>query len=206
MTDQGREIDGVVVHYPVNYGYNAGMWLLFDNLTKKEAGVEVRGAFAPNSRTSIRDFIDGTSNTLGFSEVKAYTNYIRDGDDISGFNAPIPTDLSGFTNGTYKDGTGHTEWTDGRVHQTGFTTAFGPNKETLISDGTNSGVGDFTNCREAKSCAEPTYAAITSRSHHEGLVHTLMMDGSVRPTNDSIDLGTWQLLSTRNDGQVVGEY
>ena len=79
-------------HYPLNYGYNAGTWFVFDNTSKQQG----QGAFGPNSRTKPRDYTDGTSNTVAFAEVKAFTAYMRDGDDISGMGAALATDLSGF--------------------------------------------------------------------------------------------------------------
>ena len=65
---------------------------------------------------------------------------------------------------------------------------------------------DFTNCREEKSCSGSTYAAVTSRSHHTGMVHSLLMDGSVRGITENVDLRTWQNLGSRNDRQTLGSF
>ena len=100
---------------------------------------------------------------------------------------------------------GHTEWVDGRVHQTGFTTVFGPNSITPVGSATGTD-GDYTSCREAKTCTGPTYAAVTARSYHEGIVHVLLMDGSGRGVSENINLGTWRNLGSRNDGNVLGEF
>ncbi len=199
-------------HYPTSYGYSAGPWFVWDNTTHRKG----LGAFGPNSKTSDRDMTDGLTNTLAFAEVKAYTPYIRDGGDVSGFGAAIPTSVAtvsaygGTLKGNMFGGTspmasGHTEWIDGRVHQTGFTTTFTPNTIVPIAAGSVPD-GDFTNCREAISCAEPTYAVVTSRSYHTGTVNGLLMDGSVRGFSENIDLTTWQNLSIRNDGNVLGEF
>lgn len=203
-------------YYPTSYGYNAGPWFVWDNTNRTQG----QGAFAPNSNWADRDFTDGLSNTLCFSEVKAFTPYIRDGQDLTGTGVNVNTitvaTISGAANGELKGqqvggtsptASGHTEWVDGRVHQTGFTTTFGPNTVVPISDGTdNAPDGDFTNCREAKSCTEPTYAAVTSRSYHQGTVNAVLMDGSVRGVSENIYLITWQNLSSRADGEVVGEF
>jgi len=178
--------------------------------------VKGRGAFAPNSRLADRDMTDGMSHTLAFSEVKAFTPYIRDGDSVTGMGAVAPSSIATVSTygGTLKGNriggssptaSGHTEWVDGRVHQTGFTTTFTPNSVVPIAAGGASD-GDFTNCREGKSCAEPTYAAVTARSYHTGTVNALLMDGSVRSISENINLATWRNLSIRNDGQVIGEY
>lgn len=53
--------------------------------------------------------------------------------------------------------------------------------------------------------ASPTYAAITSRSHH-GIANVSLMDGSVRGINESFDRSVWRALGTRAGGEVVGEF
>jgi len=200
-------------HYPTSYGYSAGPWFVWDNTTHRKG----QGAFGPNSKTSDRDFTDGLTNTLAFAEVKAYTPYVRDGGDVTGLGAAIPGNVatvSAYSSGTLKGNTiggtspmasGHTEWVDGRVHQTGFTTTFTPNTIVPIAAG-GAPDGDFTNCREAINCTDPTYAVVTSRSYHTGTVNGLLMDGSVRGFSENIDLTTWQNLSIRNDGNVLGEF
>jgi len=53
---------------------------------------------------------------------------------------------------------------------------------------------------------ETTYAAVTSRSYHEGVVQSLLMDGSSRSVSESIDLATWRALGTRSGGEVVDSF
>jgi prepilin-type N-terminal cleavage/methylation domain-containing protein/prepilin-type processing-associated H-X9-DG protein len=50
--------------------------------------------------------------------------------------------------------------------------------------------------------------AMTARSSHLGGVHVLFGDGSARFVADSIDLGVWRSLGTRNGGEtiLVGSY
>ena len=82
-----------------------------------------------------------------------------------------------------------------------------PQTDVLHVDGTGKQHNvDFTNCREEKSCSGSTYAAVTSRSHHTGMVHSLLMDGSVRGITENVDLKTWQNLGSRIDGQVLGGF
>ena len=202
-TNDRSRPDGALTHYPLNYGFNGGGWNFWNNATRQNGD----GVFGPNMSLKFRDITDGTTNTLAFSEIKAWTPYLRDG---SGGTAAIPAtaDISGL-GGSFKTDSGHTEWVDGRVHQTGITTVFTPN--TLVphvSGGTTYDV-DFTSCREEKKdtdCTGPTYAAVTSRSHHVGMVHSLMADGAVKAISDNIDAGTWSLLGSRNDGEVLGDF
>jgi len=49
----------------------------------------------------------------------------------------------------------------------------------------------------------PTYAAITSRSHHPGGVNALFADGSVHFIKDSIDGMNWRALGSIRNGEIV---
>jgi hypothetical protein len=111
------------------------------------------------------------------------------------------------TSGEFKD-TGHTEWPDGRVHHTGFTTALGPNTYVpYVINGEERDI-DYNSWQEGRNGVNgrPTYAAITSRSYHEGVVTVLLMDCASRVVNESIDLSIWRALGTRYGKEVVGEF
>jgi len=196
-------------HFPSTYAFNGGTWKLFTpGPTLESGGTPGDGAFAPNSSFSSSDFLDGMSNTLGFSEVLAYMPNI--GNDAAATDT-IPTSLASFTAGSLST-TGHTEWVDGKIHETGFTTAFIPNSKTLISNSANPTpqVGDYISCKErgtSSTCAgRPTYAAVTARSYHTGIVQVMLMDGSARAVSENIDLNTWRRLGTRAGGEVIGEF
>ena len=49
-------------------------------------------------------------------------------------------------------------------------------------------------------------ASLASRSQHTGGVQVLLCDGSVQFVSDSINLATWQGLSTMRNGEVVGQF
>ena len=61
---------------------------------------------------------------------------------------------------------------------------------------------DWTNQQEGKSATVVTYAAVTARSYHSGVVNTVMMDGSVHAVADSIQLDVWRGMATRAGGEV----
>ena len=203
VNDRARTSEGVAIHYPLNYGFNGGTWMTW-NVMQRRAG---NGAFAPNARFAPRDFTDGMSHTLGFSEVKGFTPYNRDGEAGTSTIPDTAQQVEALiaVGGSNKADSGHTEWVDGRVHQSGFTTTLPPNSLVRVP-GAGRDEGDYTSCREDKSCASPTFAAVTSRSWHVGIVNSLLMDGSVRTISDSIDLQTWRDLGQRNDGRSVGEF
>lgn len=197
LKDKPRLKNGVRVHYPINYAFNGGTWFVWDNAT----GISGSGAFVPNQPTRFRDMSDGTSNVLCFSEVKAFTPYFRDGGNATNI-PPAPHEVAAL-GGDFKTETGHTEWVDGRVHQTGFTTTFPPNTLVPHTVGPATYDVDFTNCREEKNCGARTYAAITSRSYHPQSVNSLLMDGSVRSFSESMDARVWWNLGSRDDGVPI---
>jgi prepilin-type N-terminal cleavage/methylation domain-containing protein len=199
--------------YPTTYGVNYGTWFVVD-LSNNSTG---DGAFAPNKKIRWRDFTDGTSNTLLVSEVKAFTSYVR---NVGPSDTAVPANelvvaTEAGAGGELKlgpnlnDNTGHTEWPDGRVHHTGFTTVLTPN--TLVPFVHNGEVYDidYNSWQEGKlsgSGVPPTYAAITSRSYHEGIVNSALADGSVRTISENIDKAIWRAIGTRGGGEVIGEF
>ena len=199
VNDTIRLNDDGPYHYPLSYCYNAGPWLVYNPNTRKSGP----GAVQTGRPSRFADILDGLSNTLAFGEVKAWTPYYRDV-EIAG-NIPTPNDPLEICSlgGSFKTETGHTEWVDGRVHQTGFTTTFSPNKKILCEvNGIEYDV-DFTNIREGRNTTALTQAAVTSRSYHQGGVMVALMDGSVQFITDSIDLELWRNLSTRAGHEVV---
>ncbi|VTS06683.1 DUF1559 domain-containing protein [Tuwongella immobilis] len=196
-----ERVDGTFIHYPLNYAVNAGVW----HLMQPPTGVG-SGTFLVNRQMRIAEITDGLSNTLGMSEVKAYTPYLRDGGNPAA-STPVPATPAAVTSygGDFKADSGHTEWVDARVHQTGFTTTFPPNTPVIFSSGGVNYDVDFNSSREGRA-ALPTYAVVTSRSHHTGGVNSLLMDGSVRFMNDRISAATWQALGSRMGGEVIGDY
>ena len=106
-------------------------------------GPENRSAFGPNRSRRWADFADGLSNTMVASEGKAKQPLYRDCGGLSRVNDPYhvpgpdasPLDVVPEYRGAgceFK--TGHSEWTDGQAHHTGFTTAWTPNKRSVGSD------------------------------------------------------------------------
>jgi len=196
--------------YPQTYGFNFGTWFIFDPATGKGGD----GSFFVNSSTRPKDFTDGMSNTLCAAEVKAFTSYFRNTADPGSTVPTSASELTAFASGAqFKLGpntnsnTGHTEWSDGRVHHSGITTVFTPNTavEYLHTDGRTYDV-DYNSQQEGRSATQPTYAAVTARSHHAGIVHAVLMDGSARTISNSIDLQVWRALGTRGGREVVSGF
>lgn len=187
-------------HFPQSYGLNYGTWLVFNAATQATGD----GAFVVNQSITAASFTDGLSNTIAFSETKAYQARLSNSSMPATIGAPVPEDNStvlsyGGTFGT----TAHTEWVDGKVHENGFTSVFGPNHKVPF---TQAGVVydvDFISKSESLTSTVPTYAAVTSRSYHSGIVESAMMDGSVRAYPNETDVLTWRAMCTRNNGEVI---
>ena len=192
---------------PVNYGFNFGSWFVFDPRDNSYGD----GCFHVNAKISPRSITDGLSNTLCATEVKTFTSYFRNSANPGPKVPPNAAYLSLFAGGAQfmlgpaqNDNGGHVEWCDSPVHESGFTTVFRPNQKVpyLHSDGYTYDV-DFNSRYEGTSWTEPTYAAVTARSYHQGLVNTLWMDGSVRTTSNSIAIDIWRAIGTRGGSEVV---
>ncbi len=206
-------------HYPVTYGVNLGTWRTYTHPAMLGGGgTQGDGAFAANSRFSSRDFTDGMSNTLCAAEVKAFTPSCTVATKPPE-GTPVPDSVAtliGLASGATGNGNGHTEWVDGKAHETGFTTVFTPNTVvqltfviTAISPTAAPYNADFVSTRESNAATAlglSTFAAVTSRSFHTGIVQGLLMDGSARTFSNNIDLGVWRSLSTRGGGEVLGDF
>lgn len=208
MNNTVRMSGGSPYVYPHTYGFNFGTWFVYD----PSNGSGGDGVFFPNARVGPASITDGLSNTLCAAEVKAFTPYVRNTADPGASPPAAPSDVPSLcAGGQHKlgpltnDCTGHTEWPDGRVHHSGFTTVFTPN--TVVSY-TYSGKTydiDYNSRQEGNSATARTYAAITARSYHSGgVVNVALMDGSVRPLTSSISLTTWRGLGTRQGGELLG--
>jgi prepilin-type N-terminal cleavage/methylation domain-containing protein len=201
VNDRSR-LDGAVTHYPISYAACVGTWHVYNPLT----GQASDGVFTVNGRVRPADVRDGLSNTVALAEVKAFTPYLRDGGRPNTPGVPVPAApgvVSSF-GGDFRTDSGHTEWVDGRTHQTGFTTVFPPNTVVPYASAGVVYDVDFTSSREGRTTNRITYAAVTSRSYHAGVVQALLMDGSVRSFRDGLGLDVWRALGTRAGGEVVG--
>ncbi len=72
----------------------------------------------------------------------------------------------------------------------GYTHGLPPNRNSCVN-GPGSDAGGFI---------------VTTKSLHNGLVHTALADGSVRTTSDSIDRNVWRAIGTRQGNETIGEW
>jgi prepilin-type N-terminal cleavage/methylation domain-containing protein/prepilin-type processing-associated H-X9-DG protein len=190
-----------------SYGVNSGDWFAWNGFTTPTT----RNAFGPNASRRIAEFTDGTSQTSMITDVKAYQPFCRTGGPFANIQDPLnvpppnanPYDVAPEYNSSAcsatPPATGHTAWVDGNTQETGFTTAWPPNKQTLNLH--NQADLDL----ETKLITQggPTFAAITSRSYHPGGVNALLADGSVRFVKSTIDGNIWRAIGTVTGGEVI---
>lgn len=199
-----QRLTAVLKHYPLNYCFNEGTWFVYDPVSDAAGD----GAFAPNRYFKPADITDGLSSTLALAETKAFQPNMWDTGNPNTLNAPVPANaaaMPAYFGGTF-DSNGHTEWVEGDVHETGFTTVLTPNTKVPYTNGGKEYDIDVTSMRDGESTTQPTYATVTARSYHNGYVNVALMDGSVRAITSGINLNVWRALGTRNGGETVGDY
>jgi prepilin-type N-terminal cleavage/methylation domain-containing protein len=192
----------------VNYGFSMGDWYVWSGPT---GGPPTRSAFGVNLGRRWADFSDGVSQSLLMSEVKNYQPYVRDCGSLANIhdpdNIPAPDADPQTVAPEYQAANctfllnAHSEWAELTVHHSGFTTAWPPNKKTPGGPGNSYPDVDLNSQRER--IGGPTFAAVTSRSHHPGGVHSMFGDGSVKFISSSIDGRVWRALGSIAGGEVV---
>lgn len=192
-----------------SYGWCTGDWFIWGGFN----GPQNRATFGPNRSYRMSAITDGPSQTIFAAEVKTYQpTYICDNVGLSliqdPFNVPAPSAVPinvapEYTGACRFYDLGHTEWSDGNTHGTGFTTAWTPNRKTLGGPGGNLDM-DVQGINEEKG--GPTFAAITARSWHPNGVHALVGDGSVRFVSNDIDGTLWRSLGTAQGSESIGDY
>ena len=165
----------------------------------------------------LRDCIDGSSNTIAFSEGVVGTgssatpgyrgNAVKNVGAASAgqfLDASSPTSTIGVLsslaacNANWMSGTGLTGargifWEVGAVGITLFNTVVTPNSKLY----------PWSACRATNGGWPDQATFANASSFHPGGVNTLFTDGSVKFIKDSINQGTWQALGSRAKGEVI---
>jgi prepilin-type processing-associated H-X9-DG protein len=93
------------------------------------------------------------------------------------------------------------------VHHTGFTATLPPNTFVPYDLNGETVDADFNSWQEGKngSAGMPTFAVITSRSFHTGVVNVVMLDGSVHAVSNDVELAIWRGMATREGGESAAQ-
>ncbi|MCE9544910.1 MAG: DUF1559 domain-containing protein [Planctomycetia bacterium] len=204
-TELKTDATGAATNCPPNYGVNCGTWMVWDPVGGDGNGVGGDGVFSPGPGIRVQQIKDGMTQTLLAAEVRTFTaRYTGTGDPSPTTIPKTPADFCTVAgSATFKVDGGHVEWTDGKVFETGFTTVFAPNTNIPCAAAP---VVDYISWTEGKTpnpTNAKTYAAITARSFHAGMVQVVMMDASARQISNDIDISVWRAMSTRAGGDSI---
>jgi prepilin-type processing-associated H-X9-DG protein len=202
--------------YPASYAANEGYnnysptgWYTYDPNTGNTGlgGIRLSSPTNNDRGWKLIEITNGLSNTVGFSEVKAYQPYLL-GKGLPA-NTPAPTSPAALAalGGTLQT-TGHTGWTEGQTFQTGFTPLFPPNTHCPYVSGGASLDIDYVATRDGSSAKNTSFASVTARSYHGGgIVNTLFLDGAVKVVTSAIPAAAWQTIcNVKNTTPVNLDY
>jgi prepilin-type N-terminal cleavage/methylation domain-containing protein/prepilin-type processing-associated H-X9-DG protein len=163
-------------------------------------GEQPGGVFYYLSKVKIADIIDGTSNTIFFSEKRRGEGVPNPKTDMLTMPNQDTLDLTYTTCQavnpltavplTSKQGA---SWVMGEMCCTTYNHVSTPNSTTCA------GLGFAGGMRNMAMDVPPSSA-------HTGGVNALYGDGSVHFIQETIDLVTWRSLGTRNGGEVIGDF
>lgn len=188
-------------YFGTNYVACNGTGVTFDgvgNLTGYLRIPDGNGVFA-QTPVRIADVLDGTSNTVAFSESilgkgTAITTLPTDPRlirlavlEVAGGNDPTPADCD-RGNGIWNARRGE-QWINGHYGNTLYNHFYPPNATAKWDCGNGSHNKGLT----------------AARSYHPGGVGVLLADGSVRLVRDGVSMDLWRGLATRAGGEVPGD-
>jgi hypothetical protein len=216
-----------------SYAFCRGDYIGVDAATGRDS-VDGNGVFAalwdPSAGASetfgFRDVVDGTSNTIAFSE-RVMASFGINGKAnpriVEGTLTEVATittnpgtclsAVAAVSNGTQYTtwnkvkGKFSSTWCDGQPENVGFNTVFAPNAPSCTNNNNGNSDSDVS--------------VLTASSYHPGGVLCLLTDGAVRFVSNSIDTGNlgvatsrgmpspygvWGALGTRKGGESIGNY
>jgi prepilin-type N-terminal cleavage/methylation domain-containing protein/prepilin-type processing-associated H-X9-DG protein len=163
------------------------------------------GVFFHGSTVGLRDLVDGSSNTVAFSESLLGNGRTSTGPLAADARREVLELAAGADTtpevcsrgpssgngggGKVWSGQRGTKWINGHYGDTLYNHFYAPNAPTW----------DCGNAFHNKGLT-------AARSQHAGGVNVLLCDGSVRFVSDSVALSVWRAVSTRAGGEVVSEF
>jgi prepilin-type N-terminal cleavage/methylation domain-containing protein len=208
-----------------SYAFSHGDYLGVDAATGRDS-TDGNGVFAANQTYGFRDVLDGSSNTIAFSE-KIMASFGLNGKASPRIQEGILTSVGTITTNpgaclasanAVSNGTMYTVWTavkgkfssvycDGQPENVAFHTVLSPNSPSCGND--------------ANGNADCAVSVLSAGSYHPGGVLCLLVDGSVRFISNNIDTGNlgvatargaqspygvWGALGTRDGKESVGNF
>jgi prepilin-type N-terminal cleavage/methylation domain-containing protein/prepilin-type processing-associated H-X9-DG protein len=175
---------------PTNYVGNAGTGTINGGSFRIDVGPQKpEGVFFDVQCVQLRDIVDGTSQTVAFSETTRgggqnttgpKPENVRTQFALIGSSATDTTEASCAAASQWVGDRG-SEWARGSFFMAAYNHYYPP----------NSRIPDCTNPGRAKAIG-------TARSWHDGGVHVLFCDGHVKFISENVDLTVWRAVATRD--------
>ncbi len=170
----------------------------------KDEGVD--GTFYVNSRTKVSSFVDGTSNTIVFSESTLGTGPESTNDGALAqqnpqtvyrfsFTAPLSDATAGAVSQWNVTNRRGFLWANGEFRCTLYNHYYLPNSSTLDL------IGVTHNPDPAKRLT--AYGWRAARSWHPGGVNVASADGSIRFWDENVESVVWQAMATPASGENI---
>ena len=182
------DYNGIIGRVPASYRVVADSLASSDDTSTRPAGYNtaiypslekfpLSGIMYGDSSTSMRDVMDGTSNTLMVGESYTDINYTKDGQGMDYWTCFAPQ---------------IDNWRPGTLTGTEYSEAAG---STVVR------INSRLNPAISGVLMEMSFG-----SYHIGGAHFTMGDGSVRFLSENMDLQLYQSLATIRGGEVVGDF
>jgi prepilin-type N-terminal cleavage/methylation domain-containing protein/prepilin-type processing-associated H-X9-DG protein len=186
--------------WPATYGANLGDWFLQNVATGEFGNGAFPGVSYPSQRgILLAEITDGTSGTVGFAEVKAFSPYLHKGASVGVISPPVTTADLLALGGTFSNDRGHTSWAGGLGIHAPVSFVFPPNTVVPYVNPADGRTYDV----DWHGGLNVVFGALIARSYHSGGVNALFMDGSVRFVTNAMPQMTWRALGSRNGAEVV---
>jgi prepilin-type N-terminal cleavage/methylation domain-containing protein/prepilin-type processing-associated H-X9-DG protein len=191
---------------PTNYAFCLGTGTTRGRTGWLGSPWDADGTFFASAKVRITDIKDGTSNTVGASErllgdgpeattvasraeIRTQWMYVNPGAETNDANCNASLRVN------FNQRRGYT-WVAGQPRCTSYNHYYPPN-DRIHPDCVTNFIGTDPITRSSG------HGLSTARSNHSGGVMTWFCDGSTRFLSDSIDMGIWRNLATRNGGEVI---
>jgi hypothetical protein len=215
-TNSYRANWGATVYGGRNFGAQEQVDPVYTPRAAAELDGAFGGAFGDKGGIAVGKFIDGTSNTVLYSEriigsrsnaTFSLGNYLHGGGIVAASNpnnttasvvaACAAANATVLTN--YRTDFGWTSGDDPAWYYSSFQHGAYNHVQGPNAARPDCGCGSIPD--------DPHEVAImAARSHHTGGVHACLADGSVKFVSNNIDLRVWQAAGTRNGSEVQGEW